>query len=86
MSDRPLVSVVVPVYNVERYVEQCVESLTGQTLADIEVILVNDGSTDGSLELLRAAEARDARVRVIDKPNGGYGAAVNRGLDEARGE
>ena len=86
MSDRPLVSVVVPVYNVERYVEQCVESLTGQTLVDIEVILVNDGSTDGSLRLLRAAEARDARVRVIDKPNGGYGAAVNRGLDVARGE
>ena len=86
MSGQPLVSVVVPVYNVERYVEQCVESLVGQTLADIEIILVNDGSTDGSLALLRAAERHDARVRVIDKPNGGYGAAVNRGLDEARGE
>ena len=85
MSGQPLVSVIVPVYNVERYVEQCVESLIGQTLDDIEVLLVNDGSTDGSLAMLRAAEARDSRVRVIDKPNGGYGAAVNRGLDEATG-
>lgn len=85
MSGQPLVSVVVPVYNVERYVEQCVESLIGQTLDDIEIILVNDGSTDGSLGLLLEVAARDPRVRVIDKPNGGYGAAVNRGLDEARG-
>lgn len=86
MSDRPLVSVIVPVYNVEPYVGQCVESLIGQTLEELEIILVNDGSTDGSLRQLREAEALDPRVRVIDKPNGGYGAAVNRGLDEARGE
>ena len=86
MSNQPLVSVIVPVYNVEPYVDQCLESLIGQTLRELEIILVNDGSTDGSLELLRKAEALDSRVRVIDKPNGGYGAAVNRGLDEARGE
>ena len=86
MSGQPLVSVIVPVYNVAGYLEQCLESLVAQTLADMEVILVNDGSTDGSLEILRAAAGRDPRLRVIDKPNGGYGAAVNRGLDEARGE
>lgn len=85
MSDCPLVSVIVPVYNVERYVTQCIESLLGQTLENIEVILINDGSTDGSLKLLREAESSDVRVKVIDKPNGGYGAAVNRGLDEAHG-
>lgn len=86
MSGQPLVSVIVPVYNVEPYVGQCIESLIGQTLEELEIILVNDGSTDGSLGLLRKAEAIDSRVRVIDKPNGGYGAAVNRGLDEARGK
>ena len=85
-SNLPAVSVIVPVYNVERYVEQCVKSLCAQTLESIEIILVNDGSKDGSLAILREAEARDSRVRVIDKPNGGYGAAVNRGLAEVRGE
>ncbi len=85
-SNLPAVSVIVPVYNVERYVEQCVKSLCAQTLENIEIILVNDGSKDGSLAMLREAEARDSRVRVIDKPNGGYGAAVNRGLAEVRGE
>lgn len=84
-GENPLVSIVVPVYNVERYVKQCVDSLLAQTLGNIEIILVNDGSTDGSLKLLEAAVQRDVRVRLIDKPNGGYGAAVNRGFSEARG-
>lgn len=80
------VSVLTPVYNVERYLRQCLDSLAAQNLSDVEFICLNDGSTDGSLEILREYESRDTRFRVIDKPNSGYGATMNRGLDEARGE
>ena len=80
------VSVVIPVYNVERYLRECLDSVLAQTLRDIEAICVNDGSTDGSLAIMREYAARDGRVRVIDKPNGGYGNSVNRGIAEARGE
>lgn len=81
----PLVSVIVPVYNVERYLGRCLDSLCAQTLEDIEFICVNDGSTDSSLDILRATADRDPRFRVIDKPNGGYGHTINRGIFEARG-
>ena len=81
----PRVSVIVPVYNVERYLNQCVESLLRQTLPDFELLLVNDASTDGSLALCRRYES-DPRVRVIDKPHGGLGDTRNRGVREARGE
>ena len=82
---RPLVSVIVPVYNVERFLDQALASIEAQTLRDIEIICVNDGSTDRSPEIMREHAVRDDRVRVIDKPNGGYGSACNRGLREARG-
>ena len=82
----PAVSVIIPVYNVERYLRECLESVLAQTLRGIEVVCVNDGSTDSSLSIMREYEARDPRVRVVDKPNGGYGHSVNRGLSEARGE
>ncbi|MEE8717577.1 MAG: glycosyltransferase [Coriobacteriales bacterium] len=81
----PLVSVIVPVYNSERFVKACIRSLLAQTLEDIEVIAINDGSTDRSAEMLHAFADADPRVRVIDKENGGYGVAINRGIDEARG-
>lgn len=80
----PSVSLLVPIYNVERYLRQCLESARAQTLEDIEVICINDGSTDGSRGIVEEYLA-DARFRVIDKPNSGYGASMNRGLDEARG-
>ena len=80
----PAVSVLVPIYNVERYLRQCLESLRDQTLADIEVICINDGSTDSSRDIIEGFLS-DPRFRVIDKPNSGYGASMNRGLDEARG-
>lgn len=83
-SAAPAVSVLVPIYNVERYLRQCLESLRDQTLADIEVICINDGSTDGSRGIIEEFLS-DQRFRVIDKPNSGYGASMNRGLDEARG-
>ena len=86
MSDSVAVSVVTPVYNVEPYLRQCLDSLCAQDLPNIEFICVNDGSTDGSAAILHEYAQRDARIRVIDKPNSGYGATMNRGIAEARGE
>ncbi len=84
--DDPKVSVLTPIYNVERYLPQCLDSLKAQTLSDIEFICINDGSTDGSLEVLKDYAEGDARFVIIDKPNSGYGASMNVGLGEARGE
>lgn len=81
----PSVSVLTPVYNVERFLPECLDSLKRQTLKDIEFICVNDGSTDGSLDILRSYAENDSRFRIIDKPNSGYGASMNRGLEVARG-
>ena len=81
----PVVSVVVPIYNVERYLDQALASIERQTLRALEIICVNDGSTDGSADILAAHAARDGRIRLIDKENGGYGSACNRGMSEARG-
>ena len=86
MSSRVKVSIVVPVYNVEQYLRECLDSLINQTLEDIEIICVNDGSTDGSLSILREYESNDSRVKVIDKPNAGYGQTMNVGFDAANGE
>ena len=82
----PKVSLVIPCYNVEKYVEQCVRSAMGQTLHDIEIICVNDGSTDSTPDILHALAAEDERIRVIDKPNSGYGNSMNVGFDAARGK
>ncbi|WP_070640479.1 glycosyltransferase [Olsenella sp. HMSC062G07] len=79
------VSVVVPCYNTERYLDQALASAEQNDRVSLEIIVLNDGSTDGSLDVMRRHEGRDARVRVIDKPNQGYGATVNRGFAEARG-
>ena len=80
------VSVIVPVYNCESYLPACIASLRAQTLEDIELIFVDDASSDGSLSLLRAAQAEDARVRVIAfAENRGVSAARNAGLDAAKG-
>lgn len=79
-----LVSVVVPIYNVQDYLEDCLDSLHVQTLGDIEILCVNDGSTDGSLAVLQMCATRDPRIRIIDKPNGGLSSARNAGIDAAR--
>ncbi|WP_283170271.1 glycosyltransferase family 2 protein [Curtanaerobium respiraculi] len=81
----PAVSVVVSVYNTEQYVHQCLDSLCGQTLADIEIICVDDGSTDDSPAIMDGFASRDARVQVLHKRNSGYGDSMNRGIDVARG-
>ena len=82
----PKVSVIVPVYQAGRYLARCLESVAAQTLADIEIVCVNDGSTDGSLSILEAFRERDARFVVISQENGGYGKAMNTGLRAAAGE
>ncbi len=82
----PAVSVLVPVYNVEKYIRECLDSIIAQTLKDIEIICVEDGSTDSSLRILQEYAAKDARVVVISKPNGGLPSARNAGLDAARGK
>lgn len=81
----PRVSVLVPVCNAERYLTHCLESLAAQTLADIEVVCVDDGSTDASARIIDEFVRRDPRFRVITKPNTGYGDSMNRGLEVARG-
>ena len=79
-------SVIIPVYNAEKTLRRCLDSLLGQKTEDAEIILVNDGSKDGSLEICREYEQEFACVRVIDKENGGVSTARNAGLDAARGE
>ena len=79
------VSVVVPVYNVEKYLRKCLDGILSQTLKDIEVIVVDDGSTDSSLSILREYEKKDGRVQVVSRQNGGAGAARNTGLELAKG-
>ena len=85
-NPRPKVSVIIPVYNVERYFDRCVRSVLGQTLREIEVILVDDGSPDGCPAMCDAYAREDPRVRVVHKANAGLGMARNSGLDIATGE
>lgn len=84
--NKPKVSVIVPVYNVEKYLKRCVDSIINQTLIDIEIILVNDGSTDTSGELCDKVALLDKRIKVIHKKNEGLGLARNSGMDIALGE
>ena len=81
------ISVIIPVYNTEKYLRRCLDSVCNQTLSDIEIICINDCSTDNSLEILREYSAKDERVKVIDfKKNKGAAVARNIGIDEAQGE
>lgn len=80
------VSVLIPIYNVEKYLNQCLYSVVNQTLQDIEIICINDGSTDSSPAIINEYAAKDSRIKVIDKPNSGYGHSMNQGLKLAQGE
>lgn len=80
-----LVSIIVPIYNVEKYLSKCIESLLGQTMENLEIVLINDGSLDNSLSICYEYAKKDERVRVIDKKNEGVAAARNTGLEEAKG-
>ena len=81
-----MISVIVPVYNVEEYLEECLESIRQQTFTDIEVILVNDGSTDGSREICEQYCEKDSRFRLINQENQGQSVARNRGVKESVGQ
>ena len=80
------VSVIIPVYNVEPYLKQCMDSVVGQTLKDIEIICVDDGSTDGSLDILKEYATEDSRIQIIEQKNAGAGAARNNGMRHATGK
>lgn len=80
------VSIIVPIYNVEEYLSACLHSCVSQTLYDIDIICVNDGSTDGSVRIAEAFAARDRRIQIVNKPNGGLASARNAGIEAACGE
>jgi glycosyltransferase involved in cell wall biosynthesis len=82
----PKVTFVIPVYNVEKYLRECLDSVVNQTLQEIQIICVNDGSTDGSLAILQEYAARDSRILIIDKPNGGVASTRNAAFPHVKGE
>ena len=84
--ENPLISVVVPVYNVENYMKQCIDSLINQTLPSIEIILVDDGSTDKSAAICDDYARKFPNILVIHKANGGLGSARNAGMQKAKGK
>ncbi len=86
MESQPLISVIIPVYNVETYLRQGLDSVCGQTYKNLEILCVDDGSTDGSLTILREYEGKDPRVRVFTQSNAGVSAARNTAQDAATGE
>ena len=81
-----MISIIVPVYNVEEYLEECIESIRQQTFTDFEVILVNDGSTDYSKEICEEYCRKDSRFRLMNQANQGQSIARNRGVKESLGE
>ena len=81
-----LVSIVLPVYNVEKYLPRCLDSVTGQTYKDLEIICVDDGSPDGSVEIIKRYAENDDRIVLISQKNQGLSGARNTGINAARGE
>lgn len=86
MEPQPLISVIIPVYNILDCLERCVSSVCAQTYPNLEILLVDDGSTDGTERLCEELAARDSRIRVFHKPNGGSSSARNLGIERARGD
>ena len=86
MHPKPLISVIVPVYKVEQYLPKCIESILAQTYRNLEILLVDDGSPDTCGVICDAYAAKDGRIKVIHKENGGLSSARNAGMDIARGE
>ena len=84
--EKPKVSIVMPTYNVEKYFRQCIESVINQTLKEIEIIPVDDGSPDNCGKIMDEYAEKDKRIKPIHKENGGYGSAVNLGIEKATGE
>lgn len=86
VTKQPAISVIIPVFNAAAYLNRCLDSLTGQTLSDIEIICINDGSTDNSPDILNAYTAKDPRIKIINQPNSGQSAARNTGITKATGQ
>lgn len=84
--NKPIVSIVIPVCNVEKYLRECLDSVINQTMTELEIICVDDGSNDNSLSILKEYENKDNRIIVISKENSGYGNTMNVGMDKATGE
>ena len=82
----PKVSVLIPIFNVEKYLEECLDSVVNQTLKDIEIVCIDDGSTDKSPAIIKKYAKNDKRIKVITKKNSGYGDSMNKGLEKATGE
>ena len=80
------ISVIVPIYNVEKYLEKCLDTIINQTFKDIEIICVNDGSTDNSRKILAQYAQKDSRIKIVDKKNGGLSSARNAGMKVATGD
>ena len=85
MREHSLISVIVPIYKVQDYLDECIESIIHQTYSNIEVILVDDGSPDRCPQMCDEWAKRDSRIRVVHKKNGGLSSARNAGLDVAKG-
>lgn len=86
MTNQPLISIIIPIYNIMDCLEKCVDSCINQTYKNIEILMVDDGSTDGTAELCDKLKEKDSRIRVFHKENGGSSSARNLGIEEARGE
>ena len=84
--DKNLVSVIIPVYNTEEFVEEAVRSIMNQTLQEIEIIVINDGSTDGSLSIIERLAKEDKRIRTYTQQNQGLSATRNKGNEYAQGK
>lgn len=85
MNVQPLISIVVPVYNVKQFLTKCLNSIISQTYSNLEIIVVDDGSTDGSATICDDYAKKDKRISVIHKENGGLASARNAGIDVAKG-
>ena len=86
MENKEVVSIVIPIYNVEAYLKQCLETIVNQTYPNLEIILVNDGAPDKSEEICKEFFKRDSRIRYVRQVNGGLSAARNTGIDLATGD
>ena len=82
----PEISIIIPNYNTEQYLPRCLNSLIGQTFKDIEIILIDDGSTDNSVKIMKEYAKQDNRIKVIEQPNSGPARARNQGLENATGK
>lgn len=86
MNNEKKISVIIPVFNTEKFLERCIDSITENTYNNLEIICVNDGSTDGSQAVLEGLQQKDSRIKIINVPNGGVSRARNIGIDNAGGE